>query len=70
MNIAIIQSRMGSQRLPGKMMSKIGNYTLIDWVIRRLKKSKLVNKIILATSNKKRYSFKNISKKFKIDFCR
>ena len=37
MNIAIIQSRMGSQRLPGKMMSKIGNYTLIDWVIRRLK---------------------------------
>ena len=69
MNIAIIQSRMGSQRLPGKMMSKIGNYTLIDWVIRRLKKSKLVNKIILATSNKKKdIVFKNISKKFKIDF--
>ena len=50
-------------------MSKIGNYTLIDWVIRRLKKSKLVNKIILATSNKKKdIVFKNISKKFKIDF--
>ena len=54
MNIAIIQSRMGSQRLPGKMTCKIGNYRLIDWVIRRLKKSKSIHKIILATSNKKK----------------
>ena len=69
MNIAIIQSRMGSQRLPGKMTCKIGNYRLIDWVIRRLKKSKSIHKIILATSNKKKdIVFKSISKRLKIDF--
>ena len=70
MNIAIIQSRMGSQRLPGKMTCKIGNYRLIDWVIRRLKKSKSIHKIILATSNKKKKDivFKSISKRLKIDF--
>ena len=54
MNIAIIQSRMGSKRLPGKMLRKIGNYSLIEWVIRRLKKAKSIDKIILATSKKKK----------------
>ena len=57
MNIAIIQSRMGSQRLPRKMTKKIGNYSLIEWVIRRLKKTKSLNKIILATSEKKKECF-------------
>jgi spore coat polysaccharide biosynthesis protein SpsF len=69
MNIAIIQSRMGSHRLPGKMMKKLGNYSVIEWVIRRLKKTKSVDKIILATSKKKKDKiFKKISKKLKINF--
>ena len=69
MNIAIVQSRMGSKRLPGKMMMRIGRYTLIEWVIKRLKKSKSINKIILATSQKKNDQiFKNISQKLKINF--
>ncbi len=69
MNIAIIQSRMGSQRLPGKMTKKIGNYKVIEWVIKRLKKSKSVNKIILATTQKEKdIVFKKISKKLKINF--
>ncbi|MDC3174443.1 hypothetical protein OA868_01550 [Candidatus Pelagibacter sp.] len=69
MNIAIIQSRMGSHRLPRKMTKKIGNYSLIEWVIRRLKKTKSLNKIILATSEKKKDKiFKKISQKFKINF--
>tara|TARA_B110000444_G_C18582221_1_gene474475 strand:+ start:544 stop:738 length:195 start_codon:yes stop_codon:yes gene_type:complete len=54
MNIAIIQSRMGSHRLPGKMMKKLGNYSVIEWVIRRLKKTQSIDKIILATSKKKK----------------
>ena len=62
MNIAIIQSRMGSSRLPGKMLKKIGNYSVIEWVVRRLKKTKSVDKIILATSkNKKDMIFEKIS---------
>ena len=60
---------MGSQRLPGKMTKKIGSHKVIEWVIKRLKKSKLVNKIILATTqNKKDIVFKKISRKFKINF--
>lgn len=69
MNIAIIQSRMGSQRLPGKMMKKIGNHTVIEWVIKRLKKSKSINQIILTTSRKKKdIIFKKISQKLKVNF--
>tara|TARA_X000000950_G_scaffold166234_1_gene203046 strand:+ start:10681 stop:11385 length:705 start_codon:yes stop_codon:yes gene_type:complete len=69
MNIAIVQSRMGSKRLPGKMMMRIGRYTLIEWVIKRLKKSKSINKIILVTSQKRDDQiFKNISQKLKINF--
>ena len=52
-NIAIVQARIGSSRLPGKMFKKLGRYYLIEWVIMRLKKSKQINKIILATTKKK-----------------
>ena len=51
----IIQSRMGSKRLPGKNLLKVtkNNFSLIETVIKRIKKSRLVNNIILATSTKK-----------------
>jgi spore coat polysaccharide biosynthesis protein SpsF len=54
MNISIIiQARLGSKRLPNKMLCKLGNYSIIEWVIIRLKKSNLANSIILATTNNK-----------------
>ena len=43
---------MGSTRFPGKMSADLGGYPIIDWVIRRSKKSKLVHKLVLATSTK------------------
>lgn len=68
-NIAIVQARIGSSRLPGKMFKKLGRYYLIEWVIMRLKKSKQINKIILATTKKKvDKKFLNICKKFNIIF--
>ncbi len=51
--LIIIQARMGSKRLPGKMLMKLSNYTLIEWVIKRLKKIKIKAKIIIATTKKK-----------------
>ena len=48
--IAIVQARMGSKRLPNKMLSKIGNKPLIEILLDRLSKAKKINKIILATS--------------------
>ena len=47
----IIQARMGSSRLPGKiLMDILPNQPMLDLIIGRLHKSKLVDMIIIATS--------------------
>ena len=46
----IIQARMASSRLPGKVMLPLNNYPLIYNVIQQLKHSKLTEKIVVATS--------------------
>jgi len=51
--VCIVQARMGSSRLPGKVMLPIGNNTVIGNIILRLSKSKLINEIIVATSTNK-----------------
>ena len=48
--LVIIQARMGSKRLPGKMMREIAGEPLLKLIFDRLKRSKKVDKIILATS--------------------
>ncbi len=48
--LAIIQARMGSQRLPGKMMLEIAGQPLLKLIFDRLRKSKEIDKIVLATS--------------------
>ena len=50
----IIQARLGSARFPNKMIKKIGNKTIIEILIERIKRSKRINKIILATTKNKR----------------
>lgn len=58
---------MGSERFPGKMLKKISDVSLIEWVIRRVKKSRKIKKIILATTkNKKDDVLKKIAIKNKI----
>ncbi|RZD48881.1 MAG: acylneuraminate cytidylyltransferase, partial [Thaumarchaeota archaeon] len=48
----IIQARMGSTRLPGKVVKKIdGEKTVLDYVINQLKASKKIDTIIVATTN-------------------
>jgi len=48
----IIQARMGSSRLPGKVMQKIDNSnTVLDYVIKQLKSAKKIEKILVATTN-------------------
>ncbi len=50
---AIIQARMSSSRLPRKVFRKIGNYPMLYHVVRQIKGSKLVDDIIIATTNGK-----------------
>ncbi|MFH1662267.1 MAG: Gfo/Idh/MocA family oxidoreductase [Candidatus Falkowbacteria bacterium] len=51
-NLCIIQARMGAARLPGKVLKKVDNMTLLEYEINRVKKSKKISKIVVATSNK------------------
>lgn len=48
--VAIIQARMGSSRLPGKMLMKLGNKPTFLHVVDRVRECKTVNEIILATT--------------------
>lgn len=50
--ICVVQARMGSERLPGKVIKKISNKPMILYTLDRLSKSKYIDKIILATSIK------------------
>ena len=48
----IIQARMGSTRLPGKVMMKVDKTnTILSHVINQLKSSKKIDKIIIATTD-------------------
>ena len=48
---AIVQARFGSTRLPGKILKEISNKPMLWHVIDRLSNSKLIDKIIIATTN-------------------
>ena len=47
--VAIIQARMGSTRMPNKVMHKIIDTPMIKILFDRVSRSKKINKIILAT---------------------
>lgn len=47
----IVQARIGSSRLPGKILKKIGNKTLLEHIIFRLEKLKSSINLIIATSD-------------------
>lgn len=51
---AIIQARMGSTRLSGKVMKKIKGKTVLEHVIERVNQSNLIDTIIIATTTHER----------------
>lgn len=64
-----IQARYSSKRLRGKVLKKFGKLTLIEILIKRLKRCKKINKIIVLTSNTKDdKKIVNLCRKNKIDF--
>ena len=51
--VIIVQARMGSTRLPDKVMKKIVGIPSIGIILKRLKRSKEADKVIVATSKNK-----------------
>lgn len=48
--IALVQARMGSTRLPNKVMKPIGGIPMIELLLARLSRAKELNQIVVATS--------------------
>jgi len=48
--IVIIQARMGSTRLPGKVLMDIAGETMLSWVVRRAQKAKKIDGVLVATT--------------------
>jgi len=48
--IAIIQARMSSSRLPGKVLLEIGNRPMLEWVVERTRRAQRVNEVVIATT--------------------
>ena len=68
---ALIQARMGSKRLPKKVLQKVIRKPLLEIMLNRLNKSKNIDKIILCTTLKKEDDkLINFCKKNKLDFFR
>ncbi|MGL5329036.1 MAG: cytidylyltransferase domain-containing protein, partial [Peptostreptococcaceae bacterium] len=49
--VVIIQARMGSTRLPGKVLKYIKGKSILEHVVRRVKQCKKIDEIVIATTN-------------------
>ena len=50
----ILQARMSSTRLPGKVLANLGGKPLLEFLILRLKISRNIHQIIIATTTNKK----------------
>lgn len=50
--VAIVQARMGSTRLPGKVLKDIEGETMLARVVQRLSRSRLIDEILIATTDR------------------
>ena len=67
--VAIVQARSNSIRLPGKILKSVNGVAAIELLLKRLKKAKFLDQIVIATSNqKKNLKFRNFLEKKKIEY--
>jgi len=50
---AIIQARIGSERLPSKVLLDLSGKTVLEHVVQRVRNSKLIQDVVVATTTKK-----------------
>lgn len=66
-NAVIIPARYESTRFPGKPLAMIAGKSMIEWVVSIACKSKLANKVIVATDDKRIFDF--VKEKLNTDVC-
>ena len=49
--VAIIQARMGSTRLPGKVLMQICGDSMLKWVVGRARRATLLDEVVVATTD-------------------
>ena len=47
-NIGIVQARMGSTRLPGKMLLQLNNHPVVSWIYLRMKRCKMLHQLVFS----------------------
>ena len=52
--VAVIQARLGSQRFPEKMLALLGNRSLLEWVVTRVRCSEMLDRVVVATTQESR----------------
>ena len=66
MALAIIQARLGSLRLPGKVLMDFGNTTILGYLIDRVKQTPLIDEVVIATTiNKEDDKIVDFASKYK-----
>lgn len=50
--VAIIQARVGSTRLPGKVLKDLAGETMLAQVVNRLRRSRLIDELLIATTDR------------------
>jgi len=51
--VAVIQARVGSTRLPGKVLKPLGDKTVLWWVIERAKAAQYIDEVVVATTTER-----------------
>lgn len=48
--VVVIQARMGSTRLPGKVLADLGGMPVLEWVVRACRAARRVDEVVVATT--------------------
>ena len=69
--VAIVQARLTSKRFPKKVIQKIGKFTIVELILKRLQKSKLIDEIVFVIpSNQKNDKLYKILRGLKVNIFR
>lgn len=49
--VAVVPARLGSTRLPGKVLLDLADRTILDWVVGRARRARAIDQLVVATTS-------------------